>query len=683
MNHKIELTILIMFLMVPIALAFYDPSADSILHQQDFEVDGVPGAGFNGSKGLVNNSSYGVYQVWIDFSEKNSPIHISYKAMSSDGAQTGIVVLFFDGAIDTQSTITPIFHVPLDGNFKDIGASILTPEVDFTRVLVIFYRSNRIGTIHIDDIKIEKMFPRPPEIISWERDFRTGRIELVWEKDEAWGGNIKVEGVRYNIYRSKTSGITKQLELYDIVHVEEGKSQYLWSGYNNSEGEGFEEKQNTYYYAISSVDKDGRESILSTEIMVPAVTINSIEGTVNNSVTGDLLKGALVLLKYIDEEDKSFQTKSDINGKFVLARSAPAGRYLLSVWLEGYERWEKIIDLYPDTLLEQTIALVPFAGQPREPLNLEGFTPCPSLISLSWQVPEHGSGNSAAYEYRIYRSTEPFGDEEKDGLFYKTYKPADDENIPGQVVVWYDNALKAGESYYYRVTSVDAAYNESSASNLVGPINPEMLQSPQLITLSQGEIANNSNLELSWSTVEGATGYIIELSQDSRFSPTARVYKRTIISEEKFQLERTMLFYEGRWYWRVRAFSSFQENICFSDFSEVGNFVLVPENANSLLPPFVDIVPKYIAPRRVKEDRAVIRFFLNKPSSVSVKVFDLRGFIVKSVLNDVFLGVGEHEFTWNGTNIKGEYVKNGLYKVLILISNESTSKVIKDIVVFN
>lgn len=675
-------SVLLLFLATPLILAFYDPAEDAILHQKDFEADGVPGAGFNGSKGLVNNSAYNVYQVWLDFSEKNFPIHISYKAKSSDGAQTGIVILFFDGSVDTQSTISPIFHAPLNEDYRNIEASFLTPNIEFTRVLVILYRSNRQGTICIDDVKIEKMFPKPPEIISCERDFRTGRVDLKWMRDEVWGGNIKVGAVRYNIYRSKTSGITKQDQLYDIVYVEEGKNQYLWSGYNNTEGEGFAEKQNTYYYAISSIDKDGRESVLSPEIKVSAVTINSVEGIVKNSITGALLTGVSVSLKYIDEPGRVFQTKSDADGRFSVAESAPAGRYVLSVWLEGFERWEETINLYAGDSFEQVVLLGSCLGEPGEPLNLVGTTPCLGLVRLTWQVPEYEDGKNAAFEYNIYRSTGAFGDQEKTGLLYITYKPNDVENIPGQTIVWYDNAIKSGESYYYRVTSVDVAYNESSASNLTGPISPEIPKAPRLLTLSQGEIANN-NQELKWSAVEGATGYMLELSQDPNFESAARVYQRTIIGDEKLHLERTMLFYEGRWYWRVRAFSNHQESIGLSDFSQVGNFVLVHKDTQSLLPTFVDIVPKYIAPRRIDGERAIIRLFLSTPSSVSVDIYDLRGFLVCGMLKQAPLGEGEHELFWDGTNSKGDHVKNGLYKVLIRFENESNFKVLKDIVVFN
>lgn len=673
---------LLLILATPSILAFYDPAEDSILHRQDFEADGVPGAGFNGSKGLVNNSAYNVYQVWLDFSEKNFPIHINYKAKSSDGAQTGLVILFFDGSIDTKSTISPIFHAPLNEGFRNIEASFLTPNIEFTRVLVIFYRSNQQGTICIDDVKIEKMFPKPPEIISSDRDFRTGRVDLKWMRDEVWGENIKVGAVRYNVYRSKTSGITKQDQLYDIVYVEEGKNQYLWSGYNNNEGEGFSEKQNTYYYAISSIDKDGRESVLSPEIKVSAITIYSVEGIVKNSITGALLKEVSVSLKYIDEPDRIFQTKSDADGRFSVGKFAPAGRYVLSVWLEGFERWEETIDLYAGDSFEQVVLLGPCLGEPGEPLSLEGTTPCPGLVRLTWQVPEHGDGKNAAFEYRVYRSTEAFGGQEKAGLLYRTYKPDDVENIPGQTIVWYDNAIKAGEGYYYRVTSVDVAYNESSASNLTGPISSEIFKAPRLLTLSQGEIANN-NQELKWSAVEGATGYMLELSQDPNFESAARVYQRTIIGDEKLHLERAVLFYEGRWYWRVRAFLTHQESIGLSDFSQVGNFVLVQKDTQSSLPTFVDIFPKYIAPRRIDGERAIIRLFLSTPSSVSVDIYDLRGFPVCSILKQVSLGEGDHELYWDGTNSNREYVKNGLYKVLIRFENESISKVIKDIVVFN
>jgi hypothetical protein len=56
-----------------------------------------------------------------------------------------------------------------------------------------------------------------------------------------------------------------------------------------------------------------------------------------------------------------------------------------------------------------------------------------------------------------------------------------------------------------------------------------------------------------------------------------------------------------------------------------------------------------------------IRFSLANPTSVSLRVFDLRGRMVKELFANEALSAGDHRVTWNGTDNNNQPVGSGIY----------------------
>ena len=56
-----------------------------------------------------------------------------------------------------------------------------------------------------------------------------------------------------------------------------------------------------------------------------------------------------------------------------------------------------------------------------------------------------------------------------------------------------------------------------------------------------------------------------------------------------------------------------------------------------------------------------IRFDLFKPSEVSIRIYDLQGRLVRTLLYDQVCNTGTHYITWNGMDDRARIVSSGLY----------------------
>lgn len=73
----------------------------------------------------------------------------------------------------------------------------------------------------------------------------------------------------------------------------------------------------------------------------------TVEGTVTDWKTGDPLANAQVIV--VDNED--LNTLTDAEGKFIIESLAP-GTYTIKIKLEGYQTWEKDVQVTADKQLE-------------------------------------------------------------------------------------------------------------------------------------------------------------------------------------------------------------------------------------------------------------------------------------------------------------------------------------------
>ena len=74
-----------------------------------------------------------------------------------------------------------------------------------------------------------------------------------------------------------------------------------------------------------------------------------------------------------------------------------------------------------------------------------------------------------------------------------------------------------------------------------------------------------------------------------------------------------------------------------------------------------------------------IAYFLDSPASVSIRIFDLTGQLVydrQYSIGEAGTSAGPQEVEWDGRNMKGTLVRNGIYVCRITAgSNSATFKI--------
>jgi len=66
-----------------------------------------------------------------------------------------------------------------------------------------------------------------------------------------------------------------------------------------------------------------------------------------------------------------------------------------------------------------------------------------------------------------------------------------------------------------------------------------------------------------------------------------------------------------------------------------------------------------------------IDIHLNKPDEVDIKIFDVTGKVVKTILSDQLTASGFHSITWDSKNNQGYAVSSGIYFLLLSIRNKT------------
>ena len=72
--------------------------------------------------------------------------------------------------------------------------------------------------------------------------------------------------------------------------------------------------------------------------------------------------------------------------------------------------------------------------------------------------------------------------------------------------------------------------------------------------------------------------------------------------------------------------------------------------------------------------QTVITFDLLEPTTVRLNVYDSKGSLIKSLVDDEFRNAGQHHESWDGTNSKGKGVSSGIYFYRLEAWNSSKSK---------
>lgn len=279
-------------------------------------------------------------------------------------------------------------------------------------------------------------------------------------------------------------------------------------------------------------------------------------------------------------------------------------------------------------------------------------------VYLEWSAPAPASDGDLASYYCIYRSSS----------YNSVLSPSSlIAIIDASQTHYHDVSCTGGQTFYYAVTALDKADNESAESTNIQAATPALVPVPKLLSPLDGRPVKNGNFNLQWekaiNPTESSVTYTLELSQDPNFIADTHVIPSIpgagLGNQITYPL--TELLQNGIWYWRVKACFSSGVN---SPYSEAGKFIIVNQEQVNGLAFYAGLSPKFFSPRKHEKTTIILHSF--EPIVVTVNVFNIQGQKVCTPYRGQSIDVGLHDnLIWDGKDQNGNIVANGLYYILI------------------
>lgn len=166
---------------------------------------------------------------------------------------------------------------------------------------------------------------------------------------------------------------------------------------------------------------------------------------------------------------------------------------------------------------------------------------------------------------------------------------------------------------------------------------------------------NTKSPNFKWTATDSVDYYKLVIEQDSTSWTSAE------ISDTTFQLPNNVLLKDGKYTWSVKAYSGAE---CI-DFSQPRSFTFLDTTSTAGLkntqtksvPEKIKIIASYPNPFNSNTN---ISFYVPGTQTMSVNVYDARGYHVKTLLRNFSMS-GEKTVNWNGTNDGSQNMPTGLY----------------------
>ena len=99
--------------------------------------------------------------------------------------------------------------------------------------------------------------------------------------------------------------------------------------------------------------------------------------------------------------------------------------------------------------------------------------------------------------------------------------------------------------------------------------------------------------------------------------------------------------------------------------------VIVIELIDIVLPETFELSQNYPNPFN---PHTMIQFSLGAEELVSLKIYDIQGRLVKSLINNTYFPAGYHQSTWDGKNNMGTHLPSGMYFYTLVSDHRTITK---------
>lgn len=217
-------------------------------------------------------------------------------------------------------------------------------------------------------------------------------------------------------------------------------------------------------------------------------------------------------------------------------------------------------------------------------------------------------------------------------------------NISGLVNSGYalqPGVLQYGITYYWRVRAVTAS-GTTNWSLISSFTLLSTLPAPAITTGPHGTI-NTLTPYFAWNPTNGASGYRLSVSTSPGFGT---VMYDTLVTGLSVTLRTGVLSYNTNYYWRLAAV-----NACGNgNWSSVWNFIVEETGIRQIsvgVPSEFKLYDNYPNPFN---QSSVIGFQCSMRSNVTLKVYDVSGKEVRTLVNEILLP-GVYETTFDGSSL--------------------------------
>ena len=296
----------------------------------------------------------------------------------------------------------------------------------------------------------------------------------------------------------------------------------------------------------------------------------------------------------------------------------------------------------PSNVFEVATVFQPVFGIPQ---NLTGiFDESAICIDLSWEAPTYA--HTTFLGYQLYRNNEHL------------------KEVDASILSFTDETIELYSVYTYYMIALYSD-GESAHSNYVTvPTgNAPVIAPPKNLSgvFAHDWLTGRYYIELEWETPDYANttlvGYNVYLNGEFLVQQGLSLSIQYI--EDEFNFGEPYTFY-------VTALYTDAE----SEPSDSVIITPVSENETPVQPTLSMLGNSYPNPFNPS---TTIYFDLHVAGVARLEIFNIRGQIIKTLANS-FFDSGRHEYTWDGTDEKGQPVGSGLYFYRLLTDNYSETK---------